>query len=165
MAGPAGMGSAYAAATQDTSALIWNPAGLAGLSTPEIAIGYLDLHGVLGYSFIGIAALANHHESWIRSVETWQVKKHNRDRQFSELARHLLAAYEVPLFMDRVWFNGNVVHQNWFKHIGTGQNIRTAPDIPIPLTKKMAHHFLKAQRPKHTQHLSLIHISEPTRPY
>ena len=37
----------------------------------------------------GIAALANHHESWLRSVETWKVKKHNRDRQFSELARHL----------------------------------------------------------------------------
>ncbi|MDE0323165.1 MAG: hypothetical protein OXN27_04530 [Candidatus Poribacteria bacterium] len=55
MAGPAGMGGAYSAATQDTSALIWNPAGLAGLSTPEIAIGYLDLHGVLGYSFVGVA--------------------------------------------------------------------------------------------------------------
>ena len=95
----------------------------------------------------GIAALANHHESWIRSLETWKVKKHNRDRQFSELARHLLAAYEVPLFMDSVWFNGDSTHQNWFKHIGTGQNIRTAQDIPIPLTKKMAHHFLKT--PKH----------------
>ena len=95
----------------------------------------------------GIAALANHHESWLRSLEGWQVKKHNRDRQFSELARHLLAAYEVPLFMDCAWFNGNETHQNWFKHIGVGQNIRTAPDIPIPLTKKMAHHFLKA--PKH----------------
>ena len=94
----------------------------------------------------GIAAFANHHKSWIRSAETWKVKKHNRDRQFSELARHLLAAYEVPLFMDSVWFNGNVTHQHWFKHIGTGQNIRTAPDIPIPLTKKMAHHFLKAPR-------------------
>ena len=95
----------------------------------------------------GIVALANHHGSWIRPLEEWKVKKHNRDRQFSELARHLLASYDVPLFMDCVWFNGNVTHQNWFKHIGTGQNIRTAPDIPIALTKKMAHHFLKA--PKH----------------
>ena len=94
----------------------------------------------------GIAALANHHENWLRSPETWKIKKHNRDRQFSELARHLLAAYEVPFFMDSVWFNGNVTHQNWFKHIGTGQNIRTARDMPIPLTKKMAHHFLKAPR-------------------
>ena len=95
----------------------------------------------------GIAALANHHESWIRPIAEWRVRKHNRDRQFSELARHLLAVYEVPLFMDSVWFNGNATHQNWFKHIGTGQNIRTARDIPILLTKKMAHHFLKA--PKH----------------
>ena len=55
MAGPAGMGSAYSAATQDTSALIWNPAGLARLSTPEIGVSYLDLHGVLGYSFVGVA--------------------------------------------------------------------------------------------------------------
>ena len=95
----------------------------------------------------GIAALANHHESWLRYPEKWKVKKHNRDRQFSELARHLLAVYEVPLFMDNAWLNGNKIHRNWFKHIGTGQNIRTALDIPIPLTKKMAHHFLKA--PKH----------------
>ena len=55
MAGPAGMGSAYSAATQDTSALIWNPAGLARLPAPEIGISYMDLHGVLGYSFIGVA--------------------------------------------------------------------------------------------------------------
>ena len=55
MAGPMGMGGAYSAATHDTSALIWNPAGLARLATPEIGISYLDLYGVLGYSFIGVA--------------------------------------------------------------------------------------------------------------
>lgn len=55
MAGPAGMGGAYSAVTQDTSALIWNPAGLARLPTPEIGISYMDLYGVLGYSFVGVA--------------------------------------------------------------------------------------------------------------
>ena len=55
MAGPMGMAGAYAAATQDTSALIWNPAGLARLPAPEIGISYLDLYGLLGYSFIGVA--------------------------------------------------------------------------------------------------------------
>jgi hypothetical protein len=49
------MGGAYSAVTQDTSALIWNPAGLARLPAPEIGISYMDLHGVLGYSFIGVA--------------------------------------------------------------------------------------------------------------
>ena len=55
MAGPMGMGGASTAATQDTSALIWNPAGLAQLSTSEIGISYLDLYGLLGYSFVGVA--------------------------------------------------------------------------------------------------------------
>ncbi len=55
MAGPMGMGGAYAAATHDTSALIWNPAGLVRLPAAEIGIGYLDLYGLLGYSFVGVA--------------------------------------------------------------------------------------------------------------
>jgi hypothetical protein len=48
--------------------------------------------------------------------------------------------------MDRVWLAENETHQNWYKHIGTGQNIRTAPGIPVALTKKMAHHFLFAPK-------------------
>ena len=55
MAGPMGMGGASSAVTHDTSALIWNPAGLARLAAPEISISYMDLYGVLGYSFIGVA--------------------------------------------------------------------------------------------------------------
>lgn len=55
MAGPMGMGGAYAAATHDTSALIWNPAGLERLPASEIGIGYMDLYGLLGYSFVGVA--------------------------------------------------------------------------------------------------------------
>ena len=55
MAGPIGMGGAYTAATDDTSALIWNPAGLGRLPDSEIGIGYMDLYGLLGYSFVGVA--------------------------------------------------------------------------------------------------------------
>ncbi len=94
----------------------------------------------------GIEAIANHYESWIRPIEAWHVKRHNRERQFAELLRHLFVAYDVPLFMDRVWLSENKTHQNWYIHIGTGQNIRTAPDIPVSLTKKMAHHFLSAPK-------------------
>ena len=94
----------------------------------------------------GIEAIANHSDSWIRPLETWQVKRHNRDRQFSELLRHLFVAYDIPPFMDRVWLTENETHQNWYIHIGAGQNIRTAPGIPVALTKKMAHHFLSAPK-------------------
>ena len=49
------MGGVSAAVARDTSALIGNPAGLARLPTREIGIGYLDLYGLLNYSFIGVA--------------------------------------------------------------------------------------------------------------
>ena len=83
-------------------------------------------------------------EFWIRPLKQWTPRSHNPDRQFSSLARHLRAAYDVPVFMDKAWLQGTVVQQQWFKHVGTGKNIRTAEGIPIPLTKKMAHCFLEA---------------------
>ena len=33
--------------------------------------------------------------------------------------------------------------QDWYKHIGRGENIRTATDLPIPLTRTMSHWFGK----------------------
>ena len=50
-----GMGGAYAALANDTSAMIWNPAGLAKLSEPEIGLNYLELYGLVNYSFVGWA--------------------------------------------------------------------------------------------------------------
>lgn len=95
----------------------------------------------------GFEMIAHHADSWIRPLESWFVKRHNRDWQFSQLLRHLFVAYDIPQFMDRVWLTENETYQNWYKHIGSGQNIRTAPEMPVTLTKKMAHHFLSA--PKH----------------
>ncbi len=94
----------------------------------------------------GIEAIANCSENWIRPLQTWRAKSHNRTRQFSELLRHLFVSYNIPSFMDNVWLAENETHHNWYIHIGAGQNIRTAPDIPVVLTKKMAHHFLNAPK-------------------
>jgi hypothetical protein len=95
----------------------------------------------------GLLALARRHESWLRPVELWKPDSHNARRQFGSLARHLLASYFVPAFMDAAWFRGDspeaLQQQRWFQHIGIGQNIRTA-DIPLRLTKMMAHCFLQA---------------------
>ena len=101
-----------------------------------------------GNTFVeALGMLARHRTAWIRPVEKWRPKSHNPRRQFNHLARHLLAKYEVPFFMDTAWFQEDATvgaqQQGWFRHIGGGGNIRTA-DVPVKLTKKMAHCFFSA---------------------
>lgn len=97
----------------------------------------------------GLAALATTHSRWIRDPADWRPKSHNADRVFGSLARHLLVRYDIPQMMDAVWFFGNgdeaVRQQGWYVHMGKGGNIRTA-DVPIELTKKMSHAFLRAPK-------------------
>ena len=101
-----------------------------------------------GNTFVeGLIGLARYHREWLRPVAAWRPGSRNQHTQFGTLVRHLLARYEVPAFMDVVWFRGDDGEarrqQNWFRQIGAGQNIRTA-DVPVRLSKKMAHHFLQA---------------------
>ena len=92
----------------------------------------------------GLIALAQLKKDWIRPLEDWEPTSHNSRRQFSSLARHLLAKYFVPRFMDVCFFEDHILHQLWYIHIGLGYNIRKAIELPIPMTKMMAHHFMKA---------------------
>jgi len=83
---------------------------------------------------------------WLRDLASWRPSSHNVARQFSSLARHLFARFEVPVFMDTAWLRGDRgAHRfrDWFVHIGLGHNIRTAK-TPYPLTKMIAHHFVDA---------------------
>jgi hypothetical protein len=90
--------------------------------------------------------LAGFSRNWLRPLSQWKPQTHNARRQFSSLARYLLAEWPVPTCMDSAWFKGTgeaaTRQQDWFLHIGSGQNIRTA-DLPIAYTKRMAHHFLE----------------------
>lgn len=95
----------------------------------------------------GVIGLARHHASWSRPLTTWRPDHRSERRQFTELARYLLARYPVPTFFDVVWFaSGDQAHrqQNWYVHIGSGGNIRTAGDLPLHLTKRMAHEVQNA---------------------
>lgn len=99
--------------------------------------------------FFEIFNVVLNHERWLRKLEEWKPKSHNPQKQFSSLARYLLTKYDVPLFMDSVWTNQNNMlcnetYQEWFIFLGNGGNIGKAKDLPIPLTKKQAHYFLKA---------------------
>ncbi|MCP4217365.1 MAG: hypothetical protein GY765_22165, partial [bacterium] len=92
----------------------------------------------------GIIALVQKYTSWIRRLEDWKPGSHNADRQFSSLARHLLAQYPVPLFLDTAFKEGHKKHMEWFSHIGMGGNIRKAEGLPIAMNKRIAHLFLQA---------------------
>ena len=109
----------------------------------------LALYGAQeGNTYIAaLLALAHHHTVWQRVPDDWRPTTHNAHRQFGALARHLLANYAVPVFLDAAWFEGATSearkHQAWFRHIGIGKNIRTT-DLTIPLTSRAAHLFLQA---------------------
>jgi PcfJ-like protein len=94
-----------------------------------------------------LLSLAMYHEEWIRPVEAWHPEENNPRPQFASLARHLLAAFPVPAFMTSVWLKRQGAigrrQQGWFIHIGSGKSIRKL-ELPLPYTKKMAHHFLQA---------------------
>jgi hypothetical protein len=45
------------------------------------------------------------------------------------------------------WFaddEASACHHLWYLHVASGQNLRTRDDLPIALTKKMAHAFAQA---------------------
>lgn len=82
---------------------------------------------------------------WQRPACSWEPRATIPVEQFCELARHLLAAYPVPRFMNSVFLDiGCVRYGEWFAHVGAGRNIRTAPSMTAQLTSRMAHCMLEA---------------------
>lgn len=93
-----------------------------------------------------LAKIADFEDHWMRSIESWEPKSYNHKRQFSSLLRHLFVKYEMPHFMDSVWWAKSHAQNQlqWYVHLGRGENLRKAPDLPIMVTKKIAHHFMQA---------------------
>ena len=117
-------------------------------------------HTVVNTYIAALEQLARNHTDWIRPIEDWRPQswthRHRGGkpaRQFNSLARHLLTQYDVPEFFDTAFLQGNTPQarqqQAWFKHIGMGQNIRTA-DVPMRITKRMAHLLLQQRGTHHT---------------
>jgi hypothetical protein len=101
-----------------------------------------------GNSYVAaLIALAGHWQAWIRPISQWRPRTHNLRRQFTSLVHHLLARWPVPQFMDCAWVRDEAEaaqrQQQWYLHLARGENIRTA-ELPLPYTKRMAHHFLQA---------------------
>lgn len=111
----------------------------------ESQTGWLDIREA-NYAKV-VANVLIYRENWLRPLPEWEVKGYNIDRQVSSLLRHLFVKYEMPFFMDKAFHEeSRFPVQDWYIHMGEGNNIRTAKGLPVPLTKKMAHFFCKAPK-------------------
>jgi len=108
----------------------------------------------------GLWNMAKNSGRWIRNIENWKPKFYNAEKLFTDLSAFLFAKYPVPTFLNEAWLENNSKYIAWFLHIGEGQNIRKAKDLPIQLSKKMAHQFLKA--PNHYSVVEAIRFAQIT---
>ena len=106
------------------------------------------LDGGFNATLIEICAMINEKENWVRPLSGWRPKKKRAAQQLASLRRHLYALHFVPYFLDKYCLRGTI-GSVWWKALASGHSIRTV-ELPIQLTKKMAHHFMKTPR-----HLSI----------
>lgn len=129
--------------------LLWNVQARSELLRPARSIGRIEPDRVARL-VLGVLALVEHRNDWLRPVELWEPRGSSARPLFSSLAHHLLADYRVPPVLLSAWFEGSGWYarqqQGWFKHAGLGKSLRTA-GFPIRLTRRMAHEF--AQAPAH----------------
>jgi len=95
----------------------------------------------------GCMIMAYWGDFWVREPEVWKNKTHNVEKQFTSLLHYLFAKYPVPSFMNEAFLSNDGMgskKQEWFLHMGSGQNIRTAHGLPYPMTRMMAHLFSEA---------------------
>ncbi len=81
----------------------------------------------------------------MRPLNEWGANKsRDLDKFLGTLLRHLFVEYEMPAFMDKAWTSNNNIHIGWYLHLGVGQNLRTAYELPFTISKKTAHCFMFA---------------------
>lgn len=91
----------------------------------------------------GIYHMAQFASYFIRDITGWKRNSYQPEKQFSHLLRFVFASYPVPLFLDKAWLmDGGEKEQRWFIDIGSGVSVRRLNDLPVTLTKRMAHAFL-----------------------
>jgi hypothetical protein len=88
-----------------------------------------------------IAAFGN---KFVREVNTWEKDSWVAENQMSSLIRHCFAQYEVPEFMESVFYDENKKHMYWYIQLGRGESVLNLSNFPVKFTNKMAHQFRNA---------------------
>lgn len=92
---------------------------------------------------LGIYHIAQFALYFIREIAQWKRPSYQPEKQFANLLRYLFANYPVPLFLDNAWLrDGAEKEQRWFIDIARGLSVRKLVDLPVDLTKRMAHAFM-----------------------
>lgn len=83
---------------------------------------------------------------WAQDWKHWNPKTNNEEKLYLSLVNHLFSKYPLPKFLLKLWRQPRIEerHLDLFFHLASGKNIKTAENLPIPVTAKMAHHFLSA---------------------
>ncbi|MBU3011494.1 PcfJ domain-containing protein [Polaribacter vadi] len=80
----------------------------------------------------------------VRNIEDWECNNFDKEEQLRALIRHCFANYETPVFLENSFFGCNKRDMLWYIQIGKGKSVKSLTQMPINLTKKMAHGFKNA---------------------
>ena len=97
----------------------------------------------------GVVRLARFHDQFQRPPAAFEPTGDTPHEQFRRLANHLFERWAVPHWLGDAWQEHDARKHKWFVHLGAGRNLIDAPDLPYPLTKRMAHFAVNAPRGLH----------------
>lgn len=78
---------------------------------------------------------------FVRDLKQWKNICFTPEAQLSTLIRFCFAKYDVPIFLEQAFFEGNKKYMLWYVQLGMGRSVRDLKGMPIKLTANMAHNF------------------------
>ncbi|WP_426491585.1 PcfJ domain-containing protein [Hymenobacter sp. 102] len=97
-----------------------------------------------------VAAITRLYPRRCREVAAWHPHRRNAFRQLYSLVRHLFDVfYDVPGWVVEAWATGQLTQHEvdmaqLTVHLGSGQALRSFPNLPVPLSRRLEHEMRQA---------------------
>lgn len=88
-----------------------------------------------------LANIASFSGKFVNQIGLWENNSLVVETQMSAIIKHCFAKYEVPEFLENVFYSDNKVHMFWYVQLGRGDSVFKLGGFPIKLTKKIAFEF------------------------
>ncbi len=97
------------------------------------------------YHYVGVLHnMSSFGDKLVRDIETWENIFLQEQDQLSDLIKHCFALYNTPEFLENAFYSNDKTHMIWYVQLGSGKSVKELSQMPVFLTKKMAHEFRKA---------------------